>query len=201
MIRIRATQMSDKKTNSIQLTNAYYDPAESTAFAGASKLKKKFPNQNVTSWLASQPTYTLHKPMKKHFPTRKYRTSGPNHLWQMDLMEMIPYARINKGYRYILTCIDVFTRFVYVEPTKAKDGVTVTAAIDSMLKKAGKERKPLCIQTDQGKEFYNKTVQDLIKKYNILHYRAFSQFKASVVDRFNRTIREKLNRYFTHEVH
>ena len=116
----------------------------------------------------------------------------------MDLMEMIPYASLNKGYRYILTCIDVFTRFARAEPIKAKDSVNVAAVIDSMLKYAGKEKKPVCIQTDLGKEFYNKVVQELFKKYNIRHYSVFSQYKAAVVERFNRTLREKLNRYFTH---
>jgi len=136
--------------------------------------------------------------MLRRFPTRKYKASGPNHLWQMDLMEMIPYASINKGYRYILTCIDVFTRFAHAEPIKAKDAVNVAAAVDSMLKKAGKENKPLYIQTDLGKEFYNKIVQELFKKYKIRHYSVHSQYKAAVVERFNRTLREKLNRYFTH---
>ena len=111
MTQTRATPMKDKKKNSTRLADTYYNPSDPAAFAGASKLKKKFPKVDVSSWLAAQPTYTLHKPMLRRFPTRKYRTSGPNHLWQMDLMEMIPYARVNKGYRYILTCIDVFTRF------------------------------------------------------------------------------------------
>ena len=198
MTQTLATPMKVKKKNSNLLANTYYNPSDPAAFAGASKLKKKFPKVDVSSWLATQPTYSLHKPMLRRFPTRKYRASGPNHLWQMDLMEMIPYASTNKGYRYILTCIDVYTRFAHAEPIKAKDSVNVAAAIESMLKNAGKEKKPISIQTDLGKEFYNKIVQDLFKRHKIKHYSVHSQYKAAVVERVNRTLREKLNRYFTH---
>jgi Integrase core domain/Chromo (CHRromatin Organisation MOdifier) domain len=183
---------------STQLVDTYYDPLDSAAYAGAIKLKKKFPLHEVSSWLAAQPTYTLHKAMRRRFPTRKYKASAPNELWQMDLLEMIPYSRINKGYRYILTCIDIFTRFARAEPLKAKDASAVFAGITLMLKKAGKESKPRYIQTDLGKEFYNKTVQGLFKNHKINHYSVHSQFKAALVERFNRTLREKLNRYFTH---
>ena len=198
MTQTRAIPMKHKKKNSTLLADTYYNPSDPAAFAGVSKLKKKFPNVDVTSWLASQPTYTLHKPMLRRFPTRKYRSSGPNHLWQMDLMEMIPYASVNKGYRYILTCVDVFTRFARAEPIKAKDGGKVAVAIEMMLKNAGKDKKPIHIQTDLGMEFYNKIVQEVFKKHKIRHYSVHSQYKAAVVERFNRTLREKLNRYFTH---
>ena len=191
-------QKKKRTTNSTLLTDTYYNTREPAGYAGALRLKKKFPHEDVSSWLASQPTYTLHKPIRRRFPTRKYKTSGPNDLWQMDLMEMIPYARINKGYRYILTCIDVFTRFARVEPLKAKDAVSVTKAIESMLSKAGKENHPRYIQTDLGKEFYNQSVSNLLKYHKINHYSVFTQFKAALVERFNRTLREKLNRYFTH---
>lgn len=198
MTRTLVNLMKNKKTNSTRLANTYYNPSDPAAFAGANKLKKKFPKVDVKSWLATQTTYSLHKPMLRRFPTRKYRAAGPNHLWQMDLMEMIPYADINKGYRYILTCIDVYTRFARAEPIKAKDSVNVAAAIEIMLKKAGKDKKPIHIQTDLGKEFYNKTVIDLFKKHKIKHYSVHSQYKAALVERFNRTLREKLSRYFTH---
>jgi len=106
---------------------------------------------------------------------------------------MIPYSRINKGYKYILTCIDVFSRFARVQPLKSKRGDEVAKAISRMLKE-----KPVHIQTDLGKEFYNDHVIALLKKHKIKHYSVYSQFKAAYVERFNRTLREKLNRYFTH---
>jgi L-rhamnose mutarotase len=134
--------------------------------------------------------------MRRKFPTRKYKTAGPNEMWQMDLMEMIPYASINDGFRYILTCVDAYTRFARAQPVKNKDGKTMTSAIQEML---SDDNVPRHVQTDLGKEFYNKSVQDLFSKHQINHYSVHSQFKAALVERFNRTLRERLNRLFTHQ--
>lgn len=188
-----------KDKDEAQLAKVYYDPTQPEAFGGAEKLEKRFPKAEVRKWLASQPTYTLHKPMRRRFTTRKYRTSGPDDLWQMDLMEMIPYARLNLGLKYILTCVDVFSRFARAEAVKTKDAKSVAAAIRKMLSKNDQQQPPRHIQTDLGKEFYNKVVQDLFKQKKINHYTVHSQFKAALVERFNRTLREKLNRFFTYQ--
>jgi L-rhamnose mutarotase len=179
-----------------QLAKVYYDPSQPEGYAGASRLAKKFPKVNVKKWLATQPAYTLHKPLRRKFTTRKYLTSGPDELWQMDLMEMIPYATINAGNRYILTCIDVFSRFARAIAVKSKDAKTVADAVKKIMVKSPIPRH---VQTDLGKEFYNKIVQDLFRKLKINHYTVHSQFKAAVVERFNRTLRERLNRYFTYQ--
>jgi L-rhamnose mutarotase len=134
--------------------------------------------------------------MRRKFPTRKYKTSGPNEMWQMDLMEMIPYSKINGGNKYILTCVDAYTRFARALPVKNKDAKSMSEAISKML--SGKST-PRHIQTDLGKEFYNKSVQDLFVKHKINHYSVHSQFKAALVERFNRTLRERLSRFFTHQ--
>ena len=178
----------------------YYDITNEGAFGGVERLadqqKKPSDKLKVKEWLPTQHTYSLHKPLRKRFPTRKYRASCLNDLWQMDLMEMIPYARVNKGYKYILACIDVFSRFARVETVKTKSGPEVKEALEKMIKESGV--LPRHIQTDLGKEFYNSHVQAYFKKLKIIHYTVNSQFKAALVERFNRTLREKFNRYFTY---
>ena len=177
----------------------YYDLTNEGGYGGVKRLAKSSKtgnNASTSKWLRTQPTYSLHKPFRKRFPTRKYKTSFINDLWQMDLMEMIPYASINKGYRYILTCIDVFSRFARAQPLKTKNAKDVSAAISQIFKTSSPPRH---VQTDLGKEFYNKDVQLIFKKHSINHYTVYSQFKAALVERFNRTLREKLNRYFTHK--
>ena len=176
-------------------SDVYFDLSEPEAFTGASRLQSKFPQKDVKEWLKSQPSYSLHKPLRRVFPTRKYKSSGPNDTWQLDLMEMIPYARVNKGYKYILTCLDIFSRFAQTQPVKTKQGKIVADAITKMLKSV----QPRHVQTDLGKEFYNSHVQKLFTKHNINHYSVHSQFKAALVERFNRTLRERLNRFFTHQ--
>ena len=200
--RLRRRHRRRRQHNIIQqgMENIYYDATNVASYGGASRLQKSLKEKTLKQtkdWLRTEPTYSLHKPLRKTFPTRKYRTSGPNELWQMDLMEMIPYARINKGYRYILTCVDVFSRYARAQPVKKKTGEDVCNAIKNMLGK--QDPPPRYIQTDLGKEFYNKHVQSLLAKHKIKHYTVYSQFKAALVERFNRTLREKLNRYFTHQ--
>ena len=132
--------------------------------------------------------------MRYKFPTRSYKTSGLNELWQMDLLEMIPFARINKGYKYILTCIDVFSRYARALPLKSKKGEDVAQAVNKMFK----EVKPRAVQTDLGKEFYNSQVKKVFKANSVKLYSVYSQFKAALVERFNRTLREKLTKLATH---
>ena len=147
------------------------------------------------SGLATQLAYSLHKPIRKKFATRPYRTAGLNDTWQMDMLEMILYATVNKGYKYILVCIDVFSRFGRALPCKTKSGEEVATTMLKMLKST----QPKHIQTDRGKEFYNSHVRTkVLEKYGIHLYTVNSQFKAAIVERFNRTLREKLNRYFTY---
>ena len=74
-------------------------------------------------------------------------------------MEMIPYAKINNGYKYILNCIDVFSRFARAVPLKTKSAVEVSTALNKLLA----NEKPRHIKTDEGKEFYNSNVKVYLK--------------------------------------
>ena len=58
-------------------------------------------------------------------------------------------------------------------------------------------RRPILLQTDQGKEFYNKTFQSFLDKEGIHHFSTHGDAKASIVERFNRTFKERMYRYFT----
>ena len=178
-----------------KMERIWYDPSHPAGFGGWSKLSAASGvSKSLTkSWLAKQNAYTLNKPMRRRFPTRRYLTSGINDLWQADLMEMIPYSKINSGYKYILVVIDVFSRFGRALPLKSKSADDVSHALSVMLK----NDKPSNFQTDEGKEFYNSKVKALLKSKGINHYSVFSQYKAAVVERFNRTIRERLNKLFT----
>ena len=70
---------------------------------------------------------------------------------------------MNKGYRYLLTCIGIFSKFAFVIPLKDKKGITIKNALEKILKK----REPKFLRTDNGKKFYNIQVNDLLKKNNI----------------------------------
>jgi hypothetical protein len=176
------------------LEKIWYDPQHPAGYGGVSKLQntKRLPKKKTQKWLSNQLAYSLNKPIRKRFPTRSYKTFGINDLWQLDLMEMIPYSSINGGYKYILTCIDVFSRFARAVPMKSKSATDTNNAVSIIIK----NDKPKNVQTDLGKEFYNSKVSTLFNNESINHYSVHSQFKAAVVERFNRTLRERLKKHF-----
>ena len=178
------------------ISKIYHDPSHPASFGGINKFAKAT-GQSVAKalkWLKSQRTYTLHKPARKRYDTRPYRTKGIDYQWQADLVEMQPHARINNGYRYILTIIDIFSRYAWAQPMKNKTPQEVVRA----LKLVFRHRKPLYFQTDQGKEFENKTVHAFLAVHGIKQFSVKSQYKAAMVERWNRTLKKKMWRYSTH---
>lgn len=135
----------------------------------------------------------LHAPARRHFPTRAVEVKGINDLYQADLVEMIPYSKFNKGYKYLLTIINCFSKIAYAIPLKNKSGLEVSNALEPILK----NNRMNHLQTDAGLEFYNTHVTRLMKKYGINHYSTYSDKKGSIVERFNRSLKEMMYRKFT----
>lgn len=137
----------------------------------------------------------LHAPARRNFPRRRVVVRGYDDLWQADIVEMRPYSRFNRGYHYILTVIDVLSKYAWAVPLKSKGGSETADAIAEIIRDS--ERRPKNMQTDKGKEFYNADVQRLVKKHGINHYSTYSVLKASVVERFNRTLKNDMWKMFT----
>ena len=140
--------------------------------------------------------YTLHKPRRRRGAFQPVLVFDMDEQWVADLIEVQSIAKQNKGYRYLLTVIDVLSKYAWVQSLKKKTGKDVTEAFRHVLTQA-EGRKPLKLQTDAGKEFYNGTFQELMKREKIHHFSTHGDAKASVVERFNRTLKSKLYRYFT----
>jgi len=107
---------------------------------------------------------------------------------------MSAYAKVNRGYRFLLTVIDIFSKFAWAVPIKTKSGSDVTAAMCSVLEQG---RQPRRLHVDQGKECYNATFKNLMEEYNIRLYSTFSNLKASICERFNRTLKTKMWKEFS----
>ena len=122
--------------------------------------------------------------------------SGIDDQWQADLVDLSSLKKENKNYKYLLTCIDVFSKFAWIEPLKDKNGKSLKEAFARILKKA--QRKPRALQTDKGSEFTNKLLQRWLSSRNIHFFTTHNEeTKASIVERFNRTIKTRTWRYFT----
>lgn len=137
----------------------------------------------------------LHKPARKNYKRRRVITKGIYDLWAIDLVELIPHSKINKGYKYILVCINVFSKYVWCEPLKNKTGREVAVAMEKILMQ--NKIKPKNIQSDGGGEFFNSDFKKVMEKWNINHYRTFSNVKAAVVERVNRTLKNKMWKRFS----
>jgi hypothetical protein len=122
-------------------------------------------------------------------------------LWQSDLLDLQSFAKHN-NYRYVLSVLDVFSKYLYLVPLKAKTGSAVAEAFGSILRDTRYMkpwvRRPLIVQTDKGK-YVNKAFQDLLQREGIEHRICRNpDVKCAVVEGVHRTIREKIYRYFTH---
>ncbi|XP_077260501.1 uncharacterized protein LOC143896473 [Temnothorax americanus] len=95
----------------------------------------------------------LHASARRNFPRRHVIVRGYDDLWQADIVEMRPYSRFNRGYHYILTVIDMLSKYAWAVPLKGKGGSETADAIAEIIRDS--ERCPSNLQTDMGKEFYN----------------------------------------------
>ena len=179
-----------------KLRKVYYDLKHPAGYASVQKLSQAtgLSQKTVKIWLKKQPTYTLHRQARKTYPTRQYVVHDIDEQWQADLADVSLLSRQNGGYRYILTVIDIFSRYAWARPLKTKRGDEVATAFKDIFKGG---RIPKRIQTDQGKEFENRHVRELFAKHNIELFSVKSAYKAAFVERFNRTLKHKLWRYLT----
>ena len=110
---------------------------------------------------------------------------------------MQEWSKQNKGFRYMLNVIDVFSKYAWSIPMKDKTGLTTLNAFKQIVKSSG--RIPKNIWVDQGKEFYNKNIDEWLKENNINRYSTFGEHKSCVVERFNRTLKTNMWKRFTAE--
>ena len=108
------------------------------------------------------------------------------------------YASKNKGYRWILTAVEILSRYAFTVPVYRKDTKNMTKAVNLLLDnfKARFGKYPNVAQFDEGKEFYNVGVRELLKSHNVDYFSTKSDKKAAIVERFNRTLKTMMWKYF-----
>ncbi|GFV78366.1 uncharacterized protein TNCV_95231 [Trichonephila clavipes] len=107
-------------------------------------VKGKYSKKDVKHWLSQKDAYTLHKPVRHKFQRNRVFVSDIDRQFQADLVDMQSLAEFNKGYKYLLTCIDLFSKFAWAVPLKDKFGKSVKSGLEIIFK----ERKPKVLQTD-----------------------------------------------------
>ena len=138
----------------------------------------------------------LHKPITRNFRKRRVISHGIDKIWAAaDLVEMQKYSKWNKGIKYLLMVIDVFSKYGWIIPLKDKKTESVSLAFDLIFKKS--KRKPEKLWTDKGSEFISKHFKDFLKRNSIILYHTQNEEKSSVVERWNRTMKNKMWKMFS----
>ena len=181
-----------------KLSALYVDPSELGSLGGVAKFAKvhQIPLSQVKKELEQVLSYTLHKPRRRRFNTLPTKVFNIDEQFVMDLVDMQKLAKYNKGIKYLLTVIDVFSKFAWVEPLKSKSATAMVEALQRLWKRLG-TRLPQKVQTDSGGEFYNAKVQAFFKKQGVTHFSTHGDPHGSVVERWNRTLKTLMYRYFT----
>ena len=120
---------------------------------------KEVKKQEVKKFLVGQDTYTLHKPRRIRFPRRKTYSKGIADLYQIDLADVTNVAAFNNGARYLLTCIDVFSKRAWAVPIRTKTGRDVVNAFEKILI----DGTPNMVQSDKGTEFFEFHVSEHVE--------------------------------------
>ena len=183
------------------MDDLYYTLASQSFSTGQGQLARQageelgLSQKDVVKFLESQDLWTLHKPAKRNFPRLPMLASNVDKQWQADLVEMIPLARFNGGKKYILTVIDVVSRYAFTRAIADKTSRSVSLAFEDIFRKS----KRVCDElfTDQGREFTGSEMKRLLAKKRIIHIQSASEKKAAMCERFNRTLKTIMYKFFT----
>ena len=175
----------------------WYDIDNPASFSNIKALKQSVPgatSETTKEWLRTQDVYTLHRQARKRLKPDRIIVSGKDVQRSVDVADFAKYAAQNDNYRFLLIAVDSLSKFAFVQPMYDKSGPSIVKAFKNMFKSG---RKPRQIRSDRGREFRNKQLTELLSRHNIVQYFAVHRTKASISERYIRTLKAKMYRYFT----
>jgi transposase InsO family protein len=183
------------------LKRIYQDPASTGGLGSVDRLYRaaivenpKITKKRVVQFLSGVDEYTMHKPLRHKFERRPTLSPGLDAIWQIDLVIMPKLASFNDGYQNVLMAIDIFSRYGFAEPMVSKSAAEAARALEIIMQRSGRVPRKIC--SDKGTEFLGHDFQNFLRQRDIGFYETNSDKKAAVVERFNRTIKERMWRYF-----
>jgi hypothetical protein len=179
--------------------NNYINPAHPTAFSAPGNVKRFYRNTYgksvIDKTLAHVDSYTLHREYKKPAITNPFFVYSPREQVQMDLIDMRQLTKYNDGVTFIMVLIDCFTKKAWIKLLKNKSADSSLAALKELINEIKPQVKTILF--DAGTEFKNKKVHSYLNEKNIKIIHPFSETKAAVAERFNRTIQDLIYRHNT----
>jgi len=149
----------------------------------------------IKRYLQRNITHSLHRPVRRNFPRRRIVTHFPGQIVQSDLIDMQRYSGSNSGYNFILVVIDCFSKKLWAYPLKKKRGEETANGLRHIFLQMKYPVQTLIF--DEGLEYLNQHVSNLLKEYNVHSYHIRNKLKASTAERVNKTIKGIIWKYFT----
>ena len=177
------------------------DPKYDGCQRGLASMVYKFFNSKVSGSGAKlipqneQLANELHKPIIRKFEKRRVYSTFKDNIWGVDLADMQLLSKYNKGIRFLLCVIDIFSKYAWVVPLKDKKGISIFKGFQIILKQSN--RKPNKIWVDKGSEFYNAYFKKRLRDNDIVMYSTHNVGKSVVAERFIRTLKSKIYKYMT----
>ena len=183
------------------LRNIYRDLKRGGSFQSAEKLyhtvqkegKYDIPLSTIEKFLEGQDTYTLNKEVRRKFETNKIPTFSEDKVWEADLADLGKFMKHNENYRYLLGCIDSFSRKLYVRPLKTKRASEIVKALKEIFQEAG--TMPRSIRSDRGSEFTNVVVTEFLKSLSIGHAFTSNLSQAAFIERCWKSLKKRMMKY------
>ena len=184
-VKNRKLEADDKWVNCFKIKTPY----DALAYSAIKTKKTLGLGNNFTMEDLSN---ELNKPTYNKFPRQKVIVNHIDEIHSTDLVDMSQYSKINKGYKYIFTNIDVFSKIAYAFPLKSKKIQDIKACFEKIFK----NNKPKYIWSDKEPAFFSKEMQQFFKDNNVKLYHTNSHLKAVIIKRFNRSLRELMMKEF-----
>ena len=167
-----------------------------TAFGSINNLTKAsgISREKVTEFLQSKDSYTKYKGIRRKFPRLNAHARYIDEIWCLDLAQMDKLSRWNRGINFLLVTVDVFSRYLRVEPLRRKGAEAVKAAFIKMCSKKNELNFPKKLWLDQGKEFFG-DMTNFCEDVGIKYYHTYSETKVAFGERAIRTLKVLIYRY------
>ena len=186
------------------LEQLYFNINEPGSFAGTNKIQNILKQNgynvklhHVKQWLQNQDAYSLFKPVRYRFKRDRVITCGIDDMWDADLADVSNIQDSNDDNKYLLTAIDVFSRYLWIEPIRSKNSDDVKTGFIRIFGRTA--QRPKTIRTDKGKEFVNKAIRSYMKLLDIKIFSTKNETKVNYTERVIRTVKGLMYRYFLHK--
>ena len=185
------------------LAEKYFTPSSPASYSGVEKLWFHVRNdpkrpaginrKSVSDWLKSQQSHRVFSAPRKPYKYDSIIVEYPFQIWESDIV-FVDFPKANRGYRYLICFIDIFSRYLWVRPLKKKTGQDSALALRSVFEEAGSACETL--RSDEGSEYISKSFQQALLDFGVNHSIARGPNKANFVERVQKTLEQKLYKYF-----